>query len=36
MVDPFQVADVYLSQSQPPGRSLSGIVKQVEDELRRS
>ena len=34
MVDPFQVADVYLSR--PPGRSLSAIVSQVEDELRRS
>jgi hypothetical protein len=34
MVDPFHVADVYLSQE--PGRSLSTIVKQVEDELRCS
>lgn len=33
MLDPFQVADAYLSQ--PPGRSLSAIVKQVEEELRR-
>jgi hypothetical protein len=34
MVDPFQVADVYLSQ--PAGRSLSAIVKEVGEELRRS
>jgi hypothetical protein len=34
MVDPFQVADAYLSR--PPGRSLSAIVSQVEGELRRS
>ena len=34
MVDPFQVADACLSQ--PPGRSLSDTVRQVEDELRRS
>ena len=34
MVDPFHIADVYLSQ--PPGRSLAAVVKQVEDELRRS
>ena len=34
MVDPFQAAEVYLSQ--PPGRSLSAIVKEAEDELRGS
>jgi hypothetical protein len=32
-VDPFGVAEFYLSQ--PPGRSLPAIVRQVEDELRR-
>jgi hypothetical protein len=33
MVDPFHVADTYLAQ--PLGRSLSAIVRQVEEELRR-
>jgi hypothetical protein len=32
MVDPFHVADVYLSE--PPGRSLSAILNEVEYELR--
>lgn len=34
MVDPFHVADVYLSQ--PAGRSLSAFVNEVEQELQRS
>jgi hypothetical protein len=34
MIDPFYVADVYLSQ--PPGRSLSMFLDQVTEELRGS
>ncbi len=32
MIDPFSVADAYLSQ--PPGRSLMDIIRQVDAELR--
>ena len=31
MVDPFQIADAFLNE--PPGRSLSRVVQQIEEEL---